>query len=82
VLVIAQVSALGFLTATSGTDAVSVLHSRCGVLYPFFAAYLGWLGVIPDGSETRPNALLAACSASRRQLTEPILSWRKLDGRW
>jgi lactate permease len=31
-----------------------------GVLYPFFAAYLGWLGVFLTGSDTASNALFGS----------------------
>ena len=61
VLVIAQVLGLGFLTRYSGTDAVlGLAFTGAGVLYPFFAAYLGWLGVFLTGSDTASNALFGS----------------------
>jgi lactate permease len=61
VLVIAQVLGLGFLTRYSGTDAVlGLAFTGAGVLYPFFGAYLGWLGVFLTGSDTASNALFGS----------------------
>jgi lactate permease len=61
VLVIGQVLGLGFLTRYSGTDAVlGLAFTSAGVLYPFFAAYLGWLGVFLTGSDTASNALFGS----------------------
>ncbi|MBP0593589.1 lactate permease LctP family transporter [Paraburkholderia sp. LEh10] len=61
VLVIAQVLGLGFLTRYSGTDAVlGLAFTGAGALYPFFAAYLGWLGVFLTGSDTASNALFGS----------------------
>jgi lactate permease len=58
VLVIAQVLGLGFLTRYAGTDAVlGLAFTGAGFMYPFFAAYLGWLGVFLTGSDTASNAL-------------------------
>jgi lactate permease len=61
VLVIGQVLGLGFLTRYSGTDAVlGLAFTGAGPLYPFFAAYLGWLGVFLTGSDTASNALFGS----------------------
>ena len=61
VLVIAQVLGLGFLTRYSGTDAVlGLAFTGAGFMYPFFAAYLGWLGVFLTGSDTASNALFGS----------------------
>jgi lactate permease len=61
VLVIGQVLGLGFLTRYSGTDAVlGLAFTSAGVLYPFFSAYLGWLGVFLTGSDTASNALFGS----------------------
>ncbi len=61
VIVIAQVLGLGFLTRYSGTDAVlGLAFTSAGALYPFFAAYLGWLGVFLTGSDTASNALFGS----------------------
>jgi lactate permease len=61
VLVIGQVLGLGFLTRYAGTDAVlGLVFARAGSTYPFFAAYLGWLGVFLTGSDTASNALFGS----------------------
>ncbi|HET9576912.1 MAG TPA: lactate permease LctP family transporter, partial [Usitatibacter sp.] len=61
VLVIGQVLGLGFLTRYAGTDAVlGLAFTNAGPLYPFFAAYLGWLGVFLTGSDTASNALFGS----------------------
>ena len=55
---IAFMLSLGFVTRYSGTDAtLGLAFTRTGVLYPFFAAYLGWLGVALTGSDTSSNVL-------------------------
>jgi len=61
VLVIGQVLGLGFLTRYAGTDAVlGLAFTSAGAAYPFFAAYLGWLGVFLTGSDTASNALFGS----------------------
>ncbi len=61
VLVIGMVLGLGFLTRYAGTDAVlGLAFTSAGPLYPFFAAYLGWLGVFLTGSDTASNALFGS----------------------
>jgi lactate permease len=61
VLVIGQVLGLGYLTRYCGTDAVlGLAFTGAGVFYPFFSAYLGWLGVFLTGSDTASNALFGS----------------------
>jgi lactate permease len=61
VLVIGQVLGLGYLTRYAGMDAVlGLAFTGAGVMYPFFAAYLGWLGVFLTGSDTASNALFGS----------------------
>jgi lactate permease len=61
VLVIGQVLGLGYLTRYAGTDAVlGLAFTNAGPAYPFFAAYLGWLGVFLTGSDTASNALFGS----------------------
>src|SRR5512144_3137576 len=77
VLVIAQVLGLGFLTRYSGTDAVlGLAFTGAGFFYPFFAAYLGWLGVFLTGSDTASNALfgsLQRITAQQLHLNEVLI---------
>jgi len=61
VLVISQVLGLSYLTRYAGTDAVlGLAFTSAGATYPFFAAYLGWLGVFLTGSDTASNALFGS----------------------
>jgi lactate permease len=78
VLVIGQLLGLGFLTRYAGTDAVlGLAFTSAGVLYPFFAAYLGWLGVFLTGSDTASNALfgsLQRITAQQLHLNEILIT--------
>jgi lactate permease len=77
VLVIGQVLGLGFLTRYAGLDAVlGLAFTRAGVTYPFFAAFLGWLGVFLGGSDTASNALFGSLQRiTAQQLNlSPILT--------
>ena len=52
---------LGFVTRYGGTDAtLGLAFTRTGVLYPFFATFLGWLGVALTGSDTSSNVLFGS----------------------
>ncbi len=58
---IACMLALAFVTKYSGSDAtLGLAFTRTGVLYPFFAPLLGWLGVALTGSDTSSNALFGS----------------------
>jgi lactate permease len=60
-LTIALMLSLGFVTRYGGTDAtLGLAFTNTGVLYPFFAAYLGWLGVALTGSDTSSNVLFGS----------------------
>jgi lactate permease len=53
--------ALGFITRYSGTDAtLGLAFTKTGVLYPFFATFLCWLGVALTGSDTSSNVLFGS----------------------
>jgi lactate permease len=77
VLVIGQVLGLGYLTRYAGTDAViGLAFTNAGPSYPFFAAYLGWLGVFLTGSDTASNALfgsLQRITAQQLHLNEVLI---------
>ncbi len=77
VLVIGQVLGLGYLTRYAGTDAVlGLAFTAAGAAYPFFAAYLGWLGVFLTGSDTASNALfgsLQRITAQQLHLNEVLI---------
>ncbi|HEX9015110.1 MAG TPA: lactate permease LctP family transporter [Chloroflexota bacterium] len=78
VLVIGQVLGLGYLTRYAGTDAViGLAFTAAGPVYPFFAAYLGWLGVFLTGSDTASNALfgsLQRITAQQLHLNEILIT--------
>ena len=78
VLVIGQVLGLGYLTRYAGTDAVlGLAFTSAGVMYPFFSAYLGWLGVFLTGSDTASNALfgsLQRITAQQLHLNEVLIT--------
>ena len=60
-LTIGFMLSLGFVTRYGGTDAtLGLAFTRTGVLYPFFAAMLGWLGVALTGSDTSSNVLFGS----------------------
>jgi len=73
---ISAMMAIAYLTQYSGSDVtLGLAFTRTGVLYPFFAAMLGWLGVALTGSDTSSNALfgnLQRITAERLGLN-PIL---------
>jgi lactate permease len=55
---IASVLGLAFLMNYSGATAtLGLAFSATGVMFPFFSALLGWLGVFLTGSDTSANAL-------------------------
>lgn len=58
---IACMLALAYVTRYSGMDAtLGLAFTRTGWLYPFFATFLGWLGVALTGSDTSSNALFGS----------------------
>ena len=67
---IACMLAIAYTTQYSGTDVtLGLAFTHTGVLYPFFAAMLGWLGVALTGSDTsqqRPVRQLATHHAPKR----------------
>ncbi|MBK9796103.1 MAG: L-lactate permease [Holophagaceae bacterium] len=57
-LTIAAMLALGFVSKAAGMDAtMGLAFASTGVLFPFFSAMLGWLGVALTGSDTSSNVL-------------------------
>ena len=60
-LTIAVVLGMSFVTKYSGMDAVlGLAFTKTGVMYPFFAAMLGWLGVALTGSDTASNVMFGS----------------------
>jgi len=57
-LTLAAVLGLAFLMNYSGATAtLGLAFAATGVMFPFFSALLGWLGVFLTGSDTSANAL-------------------------
>jgi len=57
-LTLAAVLGLAFLMNYSGaTGTLGLAFAATGVMFPFFSAILGWLGVFLTGSDTSANAL-------------------------
>jgi len=76
VIAISFMLGLGFTTRYSGLDAVlGLAFTRTGWLFPFFGAFLGWLGVALTGSDTSSNALFGSLQRiTAQQLNlDPIL---------
>ena len=60
ILTIVAVLGLGFLLNYSGmTFTLGLAAAATGLLFPFFAPIIGWLGVALTGSDTSSNALFA-----------------------
>jgi L-lactate transport len=58
ILTIAAVLALAYLMNYSGATAtLGLAFAATGIAFPFFSAYLGWLGTFLTGSDTSTNAL-------------------------
>ena len=58
---IACMLGLSYVTKYSGIDAtLGVAFASTGVLYPYFAAMLGWLGVFLTGTDAGSNALFGS----------------------
>ena len=75
-LTIAAMLALGFVSRYAGLDAIlGLAFARTGVLYPFFGALLGWLGVALTGSDTSSNVLFGSLQTitARQVGVSPIL---------
>lgn len=76
-LTIALVVGLAFVLNYAGATAtLGLATAATGRLFPFFSAYLGWLGVFLTGSDTSSNALfgpLQTVSALKLRLN-PVLT--------
>lgn len=72
---IACMLAIAFTTRYSGMDAtLGLAFTKTGVVYPLFAALLGWLGVALTGSDTSANALFGSLQTiTARKLAGDVL---------
>lgn len=77
-MTIAAVLALAFLMNYSGATAtLGLAFAATAVLFPFFSALLGWLGVFLTGSDTASNALfgkLQIVTAHRLGLSPTLMA--------
>ena len=76
ILTIAAVLSMAFVMNYSGiTGTLGLAFAATGVAFPFFSAFLGWLGVFLTGSDTSSNALfgnLQVVTAGRLHVS-PVL---------
>jgi L-lactate transport len=81
---IAAVLALAFLMNYAGaTVTLGLAFAATGVLFPFFSAILGWLGVFLTGSDTSANALfgnLQVVTAGRLGLDAVLMAASNSSG--
>ena len=65
IITIASVLAFAYIVNDSGiTITIAGALANTGVLFPFFAPVLGWLGVFITGSDTSANALFGKLQAA------------------
>jgi lactate permease len=65
IITICSVLAFAYIVNDSGiTITIAEALAATGVLFPFFASVLGWLGVFITGSDTSANALFGKLQAS------------------
>jgi lactate permease len=65
ILTIASVLAFAYIVNDSGiVITIAQVLANTGVLFPFFAPVLGWLGVFITGSDTSANALFGKLQAA------------------
>jgi lactate permease len=83
-LTIASVLALAYLMNYCGATAtLGLAFAATGVLFPFFSALLGWLGVFLTGSDTSANALfgnLQVVTAGRLGLNPVLMAASNSSG--
>lgn len=76
-LTIAMVLALAFVLNYSGmTSTLGLAFATTGFFFPFFSAFIGWLGVVLSGSDTSSNTLFGPMqTVTAQQLgIEPALA--------
>jgi lactate permease len=77
-ITVASVLAMAFLLNYCGaTSTFGMAFASTGVMFPFFSAILGWLGVFLTGSDTSANALfgnLQVVTANRLGLDQVLLA--------
>jgi len=67
-LTIAAMLALGYVTRYCGLDStLGLAFARTGALYPFFGAFIGWIGTASTGSDTSSNVLFGSLQQTTAQ---------------
>jgi L-lactate permease len=78
IVTIAMILGIAYLMNFSGmTSSLAIAFSKTGFIFPFIAAFLGWLGVFLTGSDTSSNTLFGALQAQTAQQlgnVSPILT--------
>jgi lactate permease len=74
IVTIAFILAIAQLMNYSGmTSSLAIAFSKTGFIFPFVAAFLGWLGVFLTGSDTSSNTLFGPLQAqTATQLSHPV----------
>jgi lactate permease len=77
IVTIAFILAIAYLMNYSGmTSSLALAFAKTGFIFPFVAAFLGWLGVFLTGSDTSSNTLFGGLQAQTAQQLHmsPILT--------
>src|SRR5947199_4678510 len=78
IVTIAFILGIAYLMNYSGmTSSLAIAFSKTGYIFPFVAAFLGWLGVFLTGSDTSSNTLFGPLQAQTAQQlgnVSPILT--------
>ena len=78
IVTISLILGIAYLMNFSGmTSSLAIAFSKTGFIFPFVAAFLGWLGVFLTGSDTSSNTLfgpLQAQTAQQLHNVSPILT--------
>ena len=77
ILTIMMILALAYIMNYSGmTSTLGLAFAATGFLFPFFSAFIGWLGVVLSGSDTSSNALFGPMQTITAQQVgvEPALA--------
>lgn len=78
IVTIAFILSIAYLMNYSGmTSSLAIAFSKTGFVFPFVAAFLGWLGVFLTGSDTSSNTLFGPLQAQTAQQlgnVSPILT--------
>ncbi len=84
IITIAAVLAIAYLMNYSGATAtLGLVFAATGVMFPFFSAMLGWLGVFLTGSDTSSNALfgnLQVVTANKLHLNPALMAAANSSG--